>query len=64
MGLFVQYLRTGTYDIKVVCNSILGGMVAITAGCAVVEPWAAIIAGSLAAVIYIYAGLQAHDVEF
>ncbi|KAG6412856.1 hypothetical protein SASPL_125548 [Salvia splendens] len=36
-----------------VCNGVLGGFVAITSGCAVVEPWAAIVCGFFAAWVLI-----------
>ena len=36
-----------------VCNGLLGGLAAITSGCAVVEPWAAIICGFVAAWVLI-----------
>ena len=57
-GLFIKALLpsrfggTHVYDVGHTCNSLLGGLVAITAGCATVKPWAAIIIGFLAAWIY------------
>lgn len=36
-------------------NGVLSGLVAITSGCAVVEPWAAIVIGVVAGWIYLYA---------
>jgi Amt family ammonium transporter len=36
-----------------VCNGLLGRFATIIAGCAVVEPWAAIICGFVAAVVLI-----------
>jgi len=43
---------SGTYDVGHTCNSLLGGLVGITAGCVVVEPWAALIIGAVSAIIY------------
>lgn len=43
---------TGIYDLGHTCNSLLGGLVGITAGCVVVEPWAAVIIGFISAFVY------------
>ena len=48
---FLSKLRTGKYDIGLTMNGALGGLVGITAGCAVVDPWAAVIIGLIAAPI-------------
>ena len=46
-----RYMRR-IYDLVAVCNGILAGLVAITASCACVEPWAAIIIGSTGALLF------------
>jgi len=57
-GLFVKRALppamggSGVYDIGHTCNSLLGGLVGITAGCSVVDPWAAIIIGFVSAFVY------------
>jgi Amt family ammonium transporter len=43
---------SGLYDIGHTCNSLLGALVGITAGCATVHPWAAIIIGIISAFVY------------
>ncbi|CAN6443041.1 unnamed protein product [Victoria cruziana] len=47
--LFGRRVLAGHWDALDVCNGLLGGFVAITSGCAVVEPWAAIVCGFIAA---------------
>ena len=39
----------GVWHVTDVCNGLLGGFAAITSGCAVVEPWAALLCGFVAA---------------
>ncbi|OIW10705.1 hypothetical protein TanjilG_16077 [Lupinus angustifolius] len=51
--LFGRRLLIGHWDAMDVCNGLLGGLVAITSGCSVVEPWAAILCGFVAAWVLI-----------
>nr|CAH67993.1 OSIGBa0157K09-H0214G12.4 [Oryza sativa] len=55
--LFGKRLQTGHWNVVDVCNGLLGGFAAITAGCSVVDPWAAIICGFVSAWVLI--GLNA-----
>ncbi|KAI6692779.1 hypothetical protein NL676_020489 [Syzygium grande] len=43
--LFSKRLLVGHRNVIDVCNSLLGGFSAITSGCSVVEPWAAVVCG-------------------
>ena len=47
--------RTGSiaYDLGYTMNGCLTGLVAITAGCATVEPWAAVVIGIVAGWLYL-----------
>ncbi|NP_001234253.2 ammonium transporter 1 member 2 [Solanum lycopersicum] len=51
--LFCKRLLVGHWNVVDVCNGLLGGFAAITSGCAVVEPWAAIVCGFIAAWVLI-----------
>jgi Amt family ammonium transporter len=54
-SLLVNRVMNGHYDLGQVCNGVLCGLVAITSGCAVVEPGAALLAGFVAAFIFDFA---------
>ncbi|KAL8557700.1 hypothetical protein ACS0TY_004973 [Phlomoides rotata] len=51
--LFGKRLLVGHWNVLDVCNGLLGGFAAITSGCSVVEPWAAIICGFVASWVLI-----------
>ncbi|MFO0794381.1 MAG: ammonium transporter [Candidatus Brocadiaceae bacterium] len=49
--LFVQWGLTGYIDVAYLCNGALAGLVAITAPCAYVAPWAAVAIGVLSGLV-------------
>lgn len=55
-----MFIKTGKMDIIAGCNGCLVGLVGITAPCAYVAPWAAVVIGGLAVPIMMFA---AHLVE-
>jgi ammonium transporter, Amt family len=50
-ALFVMWGRHKRPDIALACNGLLGGLVAITAPCAFVSPWSALIIGIVAGLL-------------
>ncbi|GAB4835464.1 Ammonium transporter 1 member 1 [Ancistrocladus abbreviatus] len=62
--LFGKRLLVGHWNVLDVCNGLLGGFAAITSGCSVVEPWAAIICGFVASWVLIGLNKLAEKVKF
>lgn len=57
MGVVISYLDRKHFtgpDIQAVCTGALAGLVAITAGCAYMQPWEALIVGIIAAPLALY----------
>jgi Amt family ammonium transporter len=50
-AMIVSWMYLGKADIPSMLNGVLAALVAITASCAFVEPWAAIVIGALAGVV-------------
>ncbi|KAK6911291.1 Ammonium transporter AmtB-like domain [Dillenia turbinata] len=62
--LFGKRLLSGHWNVTDVCNGLLGGFAAITSGCSVVDPWAAIICGFVAAWVLIGFNVLAEKLKF
>lgn len=54
--MILCWVQTAQWDMINVCNGLLCGLVSITAAAPVVEPWAAVIIGSIGAVLFNYGG--------
>jgi Amt family ammonium transporter len=48
VAMYWVFIKTGKVDIIAACNGCLVGLVGITAACAYVAPWAAVVIGALA----------------
>ncbi|XP_057956681.1 ammonium transporter 1 member 3-like [Malania oleifera] len=62
--LLGRRLLVGHWDALDACNGVLGGFVAITSGCSVVEPWAAIVCGFCAAWVLIGLNILALKLQY
>jgi len=64
-AMFITWAKNGKPDVGMTCNGVLGGLVAITAPCAWVPPWAAVIIGVIAGFIvcYGYWFLERHGID-
>ncbi|PSS05028.1 Ammonium transporter 1 member like [Actinidia chinensis var. chinensis] len=62
--LFGKRLLAGHWNVTDVCNGLLGGFAAITSGCSVVEPWAAIVCGFVAAWVLIGCNKVAEIIKY
>lgn len=51
-GLVLSFFKRRSWDLMGVCNNVLVGLVSITAGAHVIEPWAALIAGMVGACLF------------
>ena len=51
LALYAKGLKP---DVTMLCNGMLAGLVAITAPCAFVDPWAAAVIGAIAGVLVVY----------
>jgi Amt family ammonium transporter len=53
--LLLTLTKNSKYDVPMACNGLLSGLVAITAPCAFVAPWAAFLIGGIAGVLVFFA---------
>ncbi len=56
-ALVISWAVMGKADIPSMLNGVLAALVAITAACAFVEPWAAIVIGAIAGIITFYTAI-------
>jgi Amt family ammonium transporter len=56
-NLYIQERRTGEpqFSLFMAMNGALAGLVGVTSGCGVIEPWAAVVVGIVAGWTYLYA---------
>ncbi|KAJ3678534.1 hypothetical protein LUZ60_002337 [Juncus effusus] len=62
--LLMKKIQTGKWGLADVCNGVLGGFAAITSGCSVVDPWAAIICGIISANVLIGFNMLAEKFQY
>lgn len=53
--MYVGLMRTGRIDVLATCNGILAGLVAVTAPCAFIAPWAAVVIGAIGGAVMLWA---------
>ncbi|WP_026672742.1 ammonium transporter [Alkalihalobacterium bogoriense] len=53
-ALFIAWMATGKSDVPTMLNGALAGLVAITASCAFVAPWAAVVIGLIGGLIVFF----------
>ncbi len=53
VAMYAILTRTGKADLGMACNGCLAGLVAVTASCAYVAPWAAVVIGGVAGLLMI-----------
>ncbi len=56
-AMITIWRKAGKPDVTMMCNGMLAGLVAITAPCAFVSSWAAVLIGFLAGVIVVYSAI-------
>ncbi len=59
---YIRFIETGKVDIAATCSGIVGGLVAITAPCAFVPSWAAVVIGVVAGPIVVYGARFNEDI--
>ena len=54
LAMIVTDIKYGKPDISMSCNGMLAGLVAVTASCAFIAPWAAVVIGTVAGILVVY----------